>query len=131
MLQEVNKKSNLSGGSYDVTDGKGHLLFTVTFDFVEDPHYYDNGQIIQEITGVKAHFDTQGEDAKKLLEAMQQKEKIERAERHRMMRVREQARKRKADPKWNTFCQAAKILQKGGFKKQAQQLIITYMREYS
>lgn len=127
-MKRINEEIDGSNLKYDVIDKKGKLLFTVYSEFVEDAHYFDNGQVVEEIQTVKAHFDTHGVDPKIVYDQYHQKEQEEYWKARHQEWARKQADKRKADPKWHTCCQAATVLAKGGLKAEAKKLIKDYIQ---
>lgn len=131
MFKQVNEKNGVIGGSYDLADENGKILFSVKYEWVEDAHYYANGQIVQEITGVTAHFDTKGKDARQLLEEMKKKELDDSYKKQSIEWAHQKMQKRKNDPQWKSVCKAARTLQKAGLKRIAKGLVKNYIREYS
>ncbi len=115
---------------YDVVDKEGKTLFTVYSEFVEDAHYYDNGQVVEEIREVKAHFDTHGVDPKIIYDQYYMKAQEEYWKAKHAEFARERAKKRQADPKWHGCCQAARVLVQNGLKAQAKKLIQEYRSQY-
>ncbi len=127
-MERINEERDGFNLKYDVIDKKGKLLFTVYSEFVEDAHYFDNGQIVEEIKTVEAHFDTHGVDPKIVYDQYYQKAQEEYWKARHQEWARKQADKRKADPKWHTCCQAATVLAKGGLKAEAKKLIKEYIQ---
>ncbi|MBO7245028.1 MAG: hypothetical protein J6V53_07120 [Alphaproteobacteria bacterium] len=115
---------------YDIVDKQGKLLFTVYSEFVEDAHYYDNGQVVEEIQKVVAHFDTHGVDPKIIYDRYYQEsqEAYWKAKHQEWALARN--KKRQADPQWHSCCHAAQILAKGGLKAEAKKLIQEYRQNH-
>lgn len=113
---------------YDVIDETGKILFTVHSEFVKDIHYFANGQIVEEIQSVQAHFDIQGVDPKIIYDQYYQKSLEKHQKKQHQEYIRQKSQKRNSDPNWKTCCQAARILSHGGLKKAAQKLIKDYIQ---